>query len=136
VASSATVVTVTVSSCSSSSSLSSSDSDLGSDVSSRMSAGVCVTSGSSVAAAAAAAAAAPATHRQQITALLAADHEQDAYISSNKNPCCLIPSHKHIKFIVQQNKLEFGPMPNVMVALPNTGGALCSTPQSLADAHY
>jgi len=26
-------------------------------------------------------------------------------------------------------------MPNVMVALPNTGGALCSTPQSLADAH-
>jgi len=25
-------------------------------------------------------------------------------------------------------------MPNVMVALPNMGGALCSTPQSLADA--
>jgi len=25
---------------------------------------------------------------------------------------------------------------NVMVALPNTGGALCSTPQSLAAAHY
>ena len=23
-----------------------------------------------------------------------------------------------------------------MVALPNTGGALCSMPQSLADAHY
>jgi len=34
------------------------------------------------------------------------------------------------------HKLECGPMPNVMVALPNTGGALCSTPQSLADAHY
>ena len=33
-------------------------------------------------------------------------------------------------------KLECGPMPNVMVALPNIGGALCSTPQSLADAHY
>jgi len=32
-------------------------------------------------------------------------------------------------------KLECGPMPNVMVALPNIGGALCSTPQSLADAH-
>ena len=28
-------------------------------------------------------------------------------------------------------KLECGPMPNVMVALPNIGGALCSTPQSL-----
>ena len=27
-------------------------------------------------------------------------------------------------------------MPNVMVALPNIGGALCSTPQSLADAYY
>jgi len=27
-------------------------------------------------------------------------------------------------------------MPNVMVALPNTGGALCSTPQSLADTRY
>jgi len=27
-------------------------------------------------------------------------------------------------------------MPTVMVALPNTGGALCSTPQSLADSHY
>ena len=26
-------------------------------------------------------------------------------------------------------------MPNVMVTLPNIGGALCSTPQSLADAH-
>jgi len=27
-------------------------------------------------------------------------------------------------------------MPNVMAALPNIGGALCSTLQSLADAHY
>jgi len=27
-------------------------------------------------------------------------------------------------------------MPNVMVALPNIGGVLCLTPQSLADAHY
>ena len=27
-------------------------------------------------------------------------------------------------------------MANVMVALPNIGGALCSMPQSLADAHY
>jgi len=35
-----------------------------------------------------------------------------------------------------QLQLECGPMPNVMAALPNIGGALCSTPQSLADAHY
>jgi len=27
-------------------------------------------------------------------------------------------------------------MPNVMAALPNIGGTLCSMPQSLADAHY
>jgi len=36
----------------------------------------------------------------------------------------------------KEEELECGPMPNVMVALPNIGGALCSTPQSLADAHY
>ena len=34
------------------------------------------------------------------------------------------------------HKQECGPMPNVMAALPNIGGALCSTLQSLADAHY
>jgi len=33
-------------------------------------------------------------------------------------------------------ELECGPMPNLMVALPNIGGTLCSTPQSLADARY
>jgi len=39
-------------------------------------------------------------------------------------------------FLVEQIKLECWPMPNVIVALPNIGGALCSTPQSLADTHY
>jgi len=34
-----------------------------------------------------------------------------------------------------KKELECGLMPNVMAALPNIGGALCSTPQSLADAH-
>jgi len=33
-------------------------------------------------------------------------------------------------------KLECGPMSNLMVALPSMGGALCSMPQSLPDAHY
>jgi len=33
-------------------------------------------------------------------------------------------------------KLECGSVPNVMAALRNIGGALCSTPQSLADDHY
>jgi len=36
----------------------------------------------------------------------------------------------------KKEELEREPMPNVMAALPNVGGALCSTPQSLADAHY
>ena len=35
-----------------------------------------------------------------------------------------------------QRKLECGLMPNVMAAMPNIGGTLYSTPQSLADAHY
>jgi len=35
----------------------------------------------------------------------------------------------------KKEELERGPMPNVMVALPNIDGALCSTPQSLARAH-
>jgi len=45
------------------------------------------------------------------------------------------PEHKNT---TTQNKyrLECQPMPNVMAVLPNIGGALCSTPQSLADAHY
>ena len=33
-------------------------------------------------------------------------------------------------------QLECGPMPNVMTALPNIGGAICSTPKSLANAQY
>jgi len=36
----------------------------------------------------------------------------------------------------RKKELECGPMPNVMAALPNIGGTLCSTPQSFADAHY
>jgi len=35
-----------------------------------------------------------------------------------------------------KHKPECGPMPNVMANLPNIGGALCSTLQSLVDAHY
>ena len=48
---------------------------------------------------------------------------------------------RYVKSLSTQNQLsqytlECGPMPNVIVSLLNTGGALCSTPQSLADAHY
>ena len=45
----------------------------------------------------------------------------------------ILSLYAHLQFI---RKLECGPMPNLLVALPNIGGALCSTPQSLADAHY
>ena len=45
-------------------------------------------------------------------------------------------SASSFSYCLYQIELECGPMPNVMVALPNIGGALCSTPQSLADAHY
>ena len=33
--------------------------------------------------------------------------------------------------LAEDLKLECGPMPNVMAALPNIGGALCSTPQRI-----
>jgi len=36
----------------------------------------------------------------------------------------------------KKKEIECMPMPNVMVALPNIGGAICSMPQTLADAHY
>jgi len=35
--------------------------------------------------------------------------------------------------VAKEEKLKCRPMPNVMAALPNIGGALCSTPQSFAD---
>jgi len=49
--------------------------------------------------------------------------------------------HNHSKpngvnYCKKNSKLQCGPMPNVMVALPSIGGALCSTLQSLAEAHY
>ena len=48
----------------------------------------------------------------------------------------LLQSNATRVMVVNLTKLECGPMPNVMAALPNIGGALCSTPQCLADAQY
>ena len=45
------------------------------------------------------------------------------------------PPHLTNAFAIP-GELECGPMPNMMAALPNIGGALCSMPQSLADAQY
>jgi len=43
-------------------------------------------------------------------------------------------SFKTLLNVKENYKLECGPMPNLMVALPNIGGALCSTPQSLCQS--
>ena len=47
--------------------------------------------------------------------------------------------YKNRQFVLINSKvipqLECGPMHNVMAALPNIGGVLCSTPQTLADTH-
>jgi len=50
----------------------------------------------------------------------------------------MMHSVRHFRDVVyvKYEQLECGPMPNLMVALSNIGGALCSTPQSFADAHY
>ena len=52
--------------------------------------------------------------------------------------CCLSSKLRYHTDLDSGNDkyLEYGRMPNVMVALPNIGGAICSTLQSLADAHY
>jgi len=49
---------------------------------------------------------------------------------------CHTATNTSIMPYVRKVQLECGPMPNLMVALSNIGGALCSTPQSLIDAHY
>jgi len=61
------------------------------------------------------------------------------YATRGKQQPILVISYLHYfsKFSLKnKQKLECGSMPNPMVALPNIDGALCSTPQSLADAHY
>ena len=42
----------------------------------------------------------------------------------------------NFKNSANQSQLECGPMTNVMATVPNVGGALCSMPQIVADAHY
>jgi len=54
------------------------------------------------------------------------------------SPCAAVvqPAIKLLQPLVFITKLERGPMLNVMAALPNIGGAICSTVPSLADAQY
>jgi len=70
------------------------------------------------------------THRDR-------DNERvQCVFSFHKSAANDISAHHSPVSTYNKHELECGPMPNVMVALPNIGGALCSTPQSLADAHY
>ena len=55
-------------------------------------------------------------------------------ISADREPKFTI-LQGHVEEVLLLNK-KCEPMPNVVAALPNIGVALCSTPQSLADAHY
>ena len=57
-------------------------------------------------------------------------NEYQLYLGVGKSAYSLFSLESNAK------KLECGPMPNVTAALPNIGGTLCSTPQTLADAHY
>ena len=50
------------------------------------------------------------------------------YICGDEVPADVIPA--------QSIETTMWPVPNVMAALPNIGGALCSTPHSVADAHF
>ena len=50
--------------------------------------------------------------------------------------CISSETRAHVSDLHSKFTLECGPMSSLMVALPNIGGALCSTPQSLAYAHY
>ena len=61
--------------------------------------------------------------------------------AASRGTCAALRCFAGNLFMQSVCKLECGPMPNLMVALPNRGGAnrggaLCSTPQSLHDAHY
>ena len=66
-----------------------------------------------------------------------------SYIRTKATPCVELWQTSNLRRLrlgeekkKEEEELECGPMPNLMVALLNIGGALCSTPQSLADAHY
>ena len=80
----------------------------------------------------------PASHVQHISDLHSKFALRPQHVQSMVNIQSLTAEIRRGKKEEERNrmKLECGPMPNLMVALPNIGGALCSTPQSLADAHY
>jgi len=54
---------------------------------------------------------------------------------AGKSQSCLL-DHLYYRTRAGQGSHHVGPMPNVMAALPNIGGALSSMLQSLADTYY
>jgi len=61
-------------------------------------------------------------------------------VLDTQHPCPMQQLHSHLHWLPVHfrinYKLECGPMTHMMAALPNIGGALCSTSQSVADAQY
>ena len=58
--------------------------------------------------------------------------ENNSY-NSQRMPAMILKCEYTLTKLISNKKC--GQMPNVMAALTNTGGAVCSMPQSLADAH-
>ena len=58
-----------------------------------------------------------------------------AWVGEPQLQSCGLFAHR-LNTLKNRHKLECGTIPNLIPAVPNIGGALCSTPQSLADAHY
>jgi len=57
-------------------------------------------------------------------------------LTNKQTPLKTSTSLRYATPVGNNPQLECERMSNVMVVLPNIGGALCSMPQSLADAHY
>jgi len=62
-------------------------------------------------------------------------HAADGQLTVRWNERCSNYNSQWPALIHFSSQLVCGPMPNVIAALPSIGGALCSMPQSLADAH-
>ena len=67
-------------------------------------------------------------HRATIKTKLC-DGAEMAILATFLRPVFPASRARHVSDLHSKFTLECEPMPNVMVALPNIGGALCSTPQ-------
>ena len=66
---------------------------------------------------------------EELTVICTSLQEKSKWITALKPHVKAMLASAVVKPQHLQVELECGPMPNVMVALPNIDGALCSTPQ-------